>query len=194
VNTSWVWEQLTAHQITTNQMGERMVATVMAKDRKSQLQLFTEGYDRQEKLMKLLYEGNTPRFKESFRASGLKNCKQSPMYRSHQAQFNHAVRMLLLSGRALVLSLDCLAQHPDLAQRMHMSSIFNVDKVRSVAGRTVFDASADNNSLNDGADRERVMRTFQQYIIPVYRTSATWPMMRGRNTGDTENSSGQSWT
>jgi hypothetical protein len=45
--------------------------------------------------------------------------------------------------------------HPALAQKMHMSPIFNVDKVGSIAGRTVFDASAGKNSLNDGADRER---------------------------------------
>ena len=31
-----------------------------------QLELFAEGYDRREKLMKLLYEGYTPKFKESF--------------------------------------------------------------------------------------------------------------------------------
>jgi hypothetical protein len=36
-----------------------------------------------------------------------------------------------------------------------MSPIFNVDKGGSVAGRTVFDASAGKNSLNGGADRER---------------------------------------
>ena len=121
----------------------------------SQLELFTEGYDRREKLMKLLYEGYTPKFKESFQASGINKFKQSAMYKARQAQCNHAVQKLLLSGRALVLSLDCLHRHPALAQKMHMSPIFNVDKVGSVAGRTVFDASAGKNSLNDGADRER---------------------------------------
>jgi hypothetical protein len=30
VNKAWIWEQFIAHQITTNQMGERMVATLLA--------------------------------------------------------------------------------------------------------------------------------------------------------------------
>jgi hypothetical protein len=75
-----------------------------------------------------------------------------------------------------VLSLDCLSRHPALAQKMHMSPIYNVDKVGSIAGRTVFDASVGKNSLNDGADRERCDYYFIIYAwLPYSRQSDRRP-------------------
>ena len=70
--------------------------------RRSDVEMFLEGYERRKQLISLLYDGYNPHFDKEFEPSRIKGFKQSPIYKASKPQCNHAIAKLVKSGRVVV--------------------------------------------------------------------------------------------